>query len=159
MSESKLDAIEAKIQAINAALSTRKHAREKQVHELSFRLNQQDTEVDHADMQARDRLDRERSALLVEIADTFRPEYPAGALVWRLEKKRGPFGHYRKFVRRGIVEVSKPETVLPSSVRGWLRPRIGSKFVRVLKADGSPGLEIDGYLDGWTTVEIKESQS
>ena len=48
----------------------------------------------------------------------------------------------------GIVEVMTQDTVLSKSQS---RPSYGSEFVRLLKADGTPGMKFDRWFHGWST--------
>ena len=51
----------------------------------------------------------------------------------------------------GIMEVRSPETRFPDNMR--YLPSMGSKFVRLMKKDGTVGMRIDERFTNWTVVE------
>jgi hypothetical protein len=84
------------------------------------------------------------------------PEHPwTGKRVFRL-KPQGP-SWYRQPPKRieGVVETMRSTTVLPGNTAGYSRPMLGAGFVRLLKADGSLGLQFTRLHpnDGWALVE------
>lgn len=56
----------------------------------------------------------------------------------------------------GVVEVRRSDTAFPAGQRHGL-PELGQAFVRLLKADGTPGLKLDSWhwrvTDGWQLAE------
>lgn len=59
----------------------------------------------------------------------------------------------RDIVTFGIVEVMAPGVEMPGNVSHWRLPNHGEVFVRLLKADGKPGLKIENLHSRW--VEAK----
>lgn len=76
---------------------------------------------------------------------------PGTVLVNWQRERRGWHGEgIWKEVGRGVVEVMKPDTILPGNVT-W-RPMVGTLMVRVLKKDGTPGKvvkELGNWRDNW----------
>ena len=50
-------------------------------------------------------------------------------------------GEWCDVEQRGIVEVRTRDTVFPANGPSWDLPDVGQPFVRLLKADGTPGLK------------------
>ena len=70
----------------------------------------------------------------------------AGKHVYQATTER--YSHKIVRYKEGIVEIATPQTEVSGNRR---RPSIGSEFVRLLKADGTPGLAFDTWMSGWTT--------
>jgi hypothetical protein len=53
----------------------------------------------------------------------------------------------------GIVEVRRTGTIFAENVAWHMKPDYGQVFVRLLKADGKPGLMIEKLTDKWTLAD------
>jgi hypothetical protein len=84
------------------------------------------------------------------------PDHPwTGKRVFRM-KSVGRFWERRPPVRiEGIVETMRSTTTLPGNTASYSRPALGAGFARLLKKDGTPGLQFEsfGRNDGWKLVD------
>ena len=80
-----------------------------------------------------------RAAL--DAARLAQPPHPwVGQTVWRNDRTYPKGSYYsREVVLRGIVETVTHDTVLPANEPS--RPPVGTPIVRILKANGQPGLK------------------
>lgn len=51
--------------------------------------------------------------------------------------------------RVGVVELATPETEYAENIGSWAMPRVGERFVRLLKKDGKPGKVIERKAENW----------
>jgi hypothetical protein len=82
-----------------------------------------------------------------------------GERVWRMEDVYIGEGPWRRVCGKqkrveGVIEVRRDDTVFASNIGDWLKPDLGTAFVRVIKKDGTPGLAMHSKTptDDWKAV-------
>ena len=73
--------------------------------------------------------------------------YPEGPIVRGWESSRSPWAAYRmnRTGKCGVIEIYKEGDAYPSNRSRWSLPKAGEIVVRILKRDGSKGIEAEKY--------------
>jgi hypothetical protein len=80
---------------------------------------------------------------------------PVGTRVRR--KDYGGYGTKPTFIY-GVIEVRTRQTEFPQNLADYSIPSLGSRFVRICKADGTPGKRIARYALDWERADGNTQQ-
>jgi hypothetical protein len=74
--------------------------------------------------------------------------YPEGTIVCGWKNSRSPWAAHcmNRTGKRGMIEVYKEGDAYPSNRSRWSLPKVGDIVVRMLKKDGSKGIEVEKYI-------------
>lgn len=135
-----LDKINAEIQASDQAYKEIEGERRAAVEKAKAAV--------YADFEDRVRVAAERKRVALkagrEYTDANASHRWEGKRVFKIKRDygRGYSSKFKEVRVEGIVEVRRTGTPMPGNV-SWNLPRLGQPFVRLVKANGEPGLKID----------------
>lgn len=88
-----------------------------------------------------------------------RLKHPEGTILveWRMPRYSSQ-GHYSPTGKKGVLQVVRPGDEFATN-RVCSRPSVGSVIVRLLRKDGSVGLNYGIYEDAWLPVGVRHPRA
>lgn len=81
------------------------------------------------------------------------PDHPwTGKRVFRMGRDGGVGSRALKRIE-GVVEMRRTATAFPANTARYSLPSMGQAFVRLLKADGTPGTRFSQHIQDWKLVD------